>query len=145
MKNDVLFLIYLIPYEVTVAATVYILTLNCNIQAFIQATLSTAVFPQRFSFLTVYLVQWLRGWPHGGDRREVFSNLSLQIAVKCIFLGFFFFFNFRVLLRVVKKSLPERQLQPSLMHVTKELEKWVNRMENLSRVIQKQKRNKRRK
>ena len=29
------------------------------------------------------------GQPHSGDRREVFSNLSLQIAVKCIFLGFF--------------------------------------------------------
>ena len=29
-------------------------------QAFIQAFLSTAVFPQRFSFFTVCLVQWLR-------------------------------------------------------------------------------------
>ena len=32
------------------------------------------------------------GWPHGGDRREVFSNVSLWIAVKCIFLGFLFSF-----------------------------------------------------
>ena len=29
-------------------------------QAFIQALLSTAIFPQRFSFFTVFLVQWLR-------------------------------------------------------------------------------------
>ena len=29
------------------------------LQAFIQALLSTAVFPQRFSFFTVCLVQWL--------------------------------------------------------------------------------------
>ena len=30
-------------------------------QAFIQAFLSTAIFPQRFSFFTVCLVQWLNG------------------------------------------------------------------------------------
>ena len=55
------FLTYLISYEVTVAATVYILALYCNTQSFIQAPLSVVVFPQRFSFFTVYLVQWLRG------------------------------------------------------------------------------------
>ena len=30
-------------------------------QAFIQALFSTVVFRQRFSFFTVYLVQWLHG------------------------------------------------------------------------------------
>ena len=30
-------------------------------QAFIQALLSTAIFPQRFIFFTVYLVQWSYG------------------------------------------------------------------------------------
>ena len=50
-----------ISYKVTVAATVYILALYYNTQAFIQAPLSTAVFPQGFSFFTVYLVHWLRG------------------------------------------------------------------------------------
>ena len=84
-------------------------------------------------------------WAHGGDPMEVFSNLSLQIAVKCYFLGYFFILNFRLLLRLVNKSLQERHLQPSSMHVTKELEKQVNRMENLSRDIQKQKRKKRHK
>ena len=52
------FLTYLILYEVTVTATVYILALYCNTQAFMQAYLSTAVFPQSFSFFTIYLVQW---------------------------------------------------------------------------------------
>ena len=56
-----LVLTYPISYEVTVAATVYILALYCNIQAVMQAPLCTAVFPQRLSFFTVYLVQWLRG------------------------------------------------------------------------------------
>ena len=55
------FLTYLILYEVTVTATVYILALYCNTQAFMQAPLPTAVFPQKLSFFTVYLVQWLRG------------------------------------------------------------------------------------
>ena len=40
-----------ISYEVTVAATVYILALYCNTQAFMQAPLSTAVFPKRFESL----------------------------------------------------------------------------------------------
>ena len=40
---------------------VYIQTLYCNTQAFIQAPLSTSVFLQRLSFFTVYLDQWLRG------------------------------------------------------------------------------------
>ena len=61
LKNDVPFLTYLILYEVTVAATVYILALYCNTQALIKAPLSTAVFPQSLSFFTVYVVQWLRG------------------------------------------------------------------------------------
>ena len=38
-----------------------------------------------------------------------------------VLLGFFgFFWNFRVLLRIVKERLLERHLQPSFMHVTKE-------------------------
>ena len=45
-----------ISYEVTVAATVYILALYCNTQAFMQAPLFTDMFPQRFSFFSVYLV-----------------------------------------------------------------------------------------
>ena len=32
-----------------------------KVWAFIQAVLSAAVLPQRFSFFTVWLVQWLRG------------------------------------------------------------------------------------
>ena len=32
-----------------------------KVWAFIQALLSAAVLPQRFSFFTVWLVQWLRG------------------------------------------------------------------------------------
>ena len=58
LKNDVLFLTYLISYEVTVPATVYILALYCHAQAFMQAPLSTDVFPEMFSFFTVDLVQW---------------------------------------------------------------------------------------
>ena len=53
-------LTYLILYEVTVAATVYILALYCNAQALMQASLSAAVFSQSLSFFTVYVVQWLR-------------------------------------------------------------------------------------
>ena len=74
--------------------------------------------PKRFISLLFTQSSDSVGWPHGGDRREVFANLSLQIAVKCIFLGPFF--NFRVLLTVVKKSLLERHLQPSFIQtVTK--------------------------
>ena len=37
------------------------LAVHMKKQAFIQALLSTAAFPQRFGFFTVCLVQWLRG------------------------------------------------------------------------------------
>ena len=43
-----------------------------RVQAFIQALLSTAIFPQRFSFFTVCLFQWLQGWPHGRHQKENF-------------------------------------------------------------------------
>ena len=56
LKNDVPFLTYLILYEVTVAATVYILALYCNTEALMQAPLSAAVFSQSLSFFTVYVV-----------------------------------------------------------------------------------------
>ena len=116
------FLTYLTSYEVIVAATVYILALYCNTQSFIQAPLSVVVFAQRFSFFTVYLVQWLRGlapwWIPKGSLFEFTSVDCCKTHFSWMF--FFFFLNFRVLLRVAKKSLLERQLQPSFMHVTKE-------------------------
>ena len=118
MKNDVPFFTYLISYEVKVSATVYILTLYCNTQAFIEAPLSTAVFPQRFSFFTVCLVQWLRWlalwWRPKGS---LFKFKSVDCYKMHFFMGFFIFLYFRVLLRVVNKSLLERHLQPSFMHV----------------------------
>ena len=40
--------------------TNFLLYVRCS-QAFIQALLSTAVFPQRFSFFSVCLAQWFRG------------------------------------------------------------------------------------
>ena len=121
MKNDVLFFTYLIPYEVKVAATVYILTLYCSTQAFIQAPLSTAVFPQRFSFFTVCLGQWLRGLaPWWKPKGTLFKFKSVDCYKMHFFMDFFFFLYFRLLLRVVNKSLLERHLQPSFMHVAKE-------------------------
>ena len=120
MKHDVAFLTYLISYEVTVAGTVYILVLYYNNQALIQAPLSTAVFPQRFSFFTVYLVQWLRGLAPWWRPKESLSKFNSVDYCKKHFSWTFLFLNFRILLRVVKKSLLERHLQPSFMHVTKE-------------------------
>ena len=90
-------------------------------QAFIQALLSTAVFPQRLSFFPTYLVQWLRGvtpwWTTKGD----FWNLGLQITVKCIFLGFFFL-KFRVLLGVLKKSCA-RKIHTTFLYACLEVSK----------------------
>ena len=93
----------------------------CSTQAFIQAPLSTAVFPQRFSFFTVCLVQWLRGLaPWWRPKGSLFKFKSVDCCKMHVFMDFFFFLYFRVLLRVVNKSLLERHLQPSFMHVTKE-------------------------
>ena len=112
MKNDAPFLTYLILYEVTVAATVHVLAPYCNTQAFMQAPLSTAVFPQRFSFFTVYLVQWLRGLPPWWrPKRSLFEFKSVD---RCkMHFSWIFFFNLRVSLRAVKKSLLERHLRKS--------------------------------
>ena len=101
MKNDAPFLTYLILYEVTVAATVNVLAPYCNTQAFMQAPLSTAVFPQRFSFFTVY-------WR---PKRSLFEFKSVD---RCkMHFSWIFFFNLRVSLRAVKKSLLERHLRKS--------------------------------
>ena len=84
-----------------------------------QAPLCTAIFPYRFSFFTVYLVQWLRGLaPWWRPKESLFEFKSVDCCK--MHFSWIFFLNFRVLLRVVKKSLLERHLQPSFMHVTKE-------------------------
>ena len=54
------------------------------LQGFIQALLSTAVFPQRFSFFTVCLVNYLREVLLWLIQRENFWSLGLQIAGNCI-------------------------------------------------------------
>ena len=48
------------------------------------STLSTAVFPQRFSFFTICLVHYLHEVPHGGYQSKTSWNLGLQFAGKCI-------------------------------------------------------------
>ena len=55
----------------------------CVYQAFIQALLSTAVFPQGFSFFTVCLVHYLHEVPPWWAQKT-FWNLGLQFAGKCI-------------------------------------------------------------
>ena len=57
-------------------------------QAFIQALLSTAIFPQRFIFFTVYLVQW----SYGVDPEWTLKRRS---AVLC---KIYFSWNFIVIL-----------------------------------------------
>ena len=88
---------------------------NIYMQAFLQALLFTAVFLQRFSFFTVYLVQWLSAvassWTPKG------KCLEFRSADYC---KMHFSWNFRVLLGVLKKSWPDRYIQLSLMGVTKE-------------------------
>ena len=107
----------LISYEVTVAA--YILKLYCNTQAFIQAPLSTAVF--RFQFL-FWLLSSVALWVGLIVETEWKSVDCCKIHFSWILFIYLFsyFLNFRVLLRVVKKSLLERHLQTSFMHVTKD-------------------------
>ena len=87
---------------------------NIYMQAFLQAFLFTAVFLQRFSFFTVYLVQWLSGvaswWTPKG------KCLESRSADYC---KMHFSWNFRVLFGVLKKSWPDRYIQLSLMGVTK--------------------------
>ena len=66
-------------------------------QAFIQALFSTALFPQRFSFFTVCLVQWHHG-PWGGPMVDTKENvLKFRSADRCkMHFSWIFFFNFRV-------------------------------------------------
>ena len=125
---------------------------NYRKQAFIQALLSTAVFPQRFSFFTFCLVHNLRE-----HQRKNFWNLGLRIAGKyisdilsncrriactplinmvffreyqlrippyyhvCLFFfvcrGSDFYWNFRVLWGVSKKTWVERYIQLFFMRV----------------------------
>ena len=61
--------------------------------AFIQAFLSTAIFPQVSVSLLFAQFSVSVGWPYGRHQREKFLNLNLQIAVKCIFHGFFLEFQ----------------------------------------------------
>ena len=67
-------------------------------KAFIPAPLPTAIFPQRFSFFTVYLVQWLRGLtPWWKPKGSLFTLKHLGLSVDCCkmhFLRFFFLFEF---------------------------------------------------
>ena len=95
-------------------------------QAFIQALLSTAVFPQRFGFFTVCLLQWLWVAPMVDTEKKVFWILGLQIAWKCIFLGLSW--NFRVLWGILKKSWLSRNMQLSFMFVCKYLNQRVRRI-----------------
>ena len=80
LKNDAPFLTYLISYEVTVAATAYILALYYNIQAFIQASLPTAVFSQRFSFFTVYIYEHSKSGLKSDSRPDMAPELTTEKA-----------------------------------------------------------------
>ena len=55
-------------------------------------SLSTVVSPQRFSFFTVYLVQWLRGLAPWWRPRESFFKFKPVDCCKMHFSGIFFFF-----------------------------------------------------
>ena len=90
---------------------------------FYPSTLSTAVFLQRFSFLTVCSVQWPRGVPHVTHRRKKFLNLGLQIAGNVFFLDFSW-----VSWAVLKKSWLERYMQLSFMYVWKYLNQRVRKI-----------------
>ena len=105
---------------------------------FYPSTFSATVFFQKFSFLTVYLVQGLRWVASITHRRKIFWNLGLQIAGKCIFLGFPW--NFRVLWAVLKKNWLERYIQLSSMRIRKLLNQRVREIgEQNGKFFQKQK------
>ena len=71
----------------------------CDTQALMQAPLYTAIFPQRFSVFTVYLVQWFCGLaPWWKPKRSLFEFKSVDRRKRL----------FRILLRIVKKSWLER-------------------------------------
>ena len=110
LKNDVLFLTYLISCEVTVPATVYILALYCNTRAFIQAPLSTAIFPQTFSFFTDYLVQWFRGlaiwWTSKGS---LFKFKSVDCC-KMHFSWIYFLFEFQSSIKSCEEKFTRKTL-----------------------------------
>ena len=77
------------------------------LQAFIQTLLSTAVFPQRFGFYTVYLVQWLRGvTSRQSPKGKILEIYVIQIAGKCIFLGFFL--GFQSFMGIFEETLPTK-------------------------------------
>ena len=100
------------------------LVLYC--QAFIQALLCTTVYPQRFSFFTVCLVQGLRG--RGGHGKQWKENLKFRL---CRSLENAFFSDFPWNLRVygvLKKIWLERCLQLSFMRVCKYLNQRVWRI-----------------
>ena len=85
------------------------------------------------------------GWPHGRCRRKRVLNLGLQIAGKCIFLGFFL--DFQDFMGIFLRKIDQKDTYnfPLCMFVsiqTKEQEEQENSMENLSRLFQKQKRKK---
>ena len=58
---------------------------------FYSSTFVYSRFPQRFSFFTICLVQWLCGVaPWWTLKGKLLWNLGLENAVKCTFLGFFY-------------------------------------------------------
>ena len=85
-------------------------------QAFIQALLSTAVLPKRFSFFTVFFVHWLC-WvaPWYTSKEKVLKFRSADYLENAFFLDFPGVLEF--LWGVLKKSGLERCIQLSFMHV----------------------------
>ena len=75
-----------------ILAITFLLLSSC-VQAFIQALLSTAVFLQRFSFLTACLAQWLCGVAPWQTLKGKCFKFRSSDQWKMHFLGFFLEFQ----------------------------------------------------
>ena len=88
------------------------LNTNISISGFYPSTFVYIRFSPKIQFLYCFLSSV--AWPHGRHWKKIFE---IQVCKSLENFLFFFYFcwNFRVLWRVLKKSLPERYIQFSLM------------------------------
>ena len=85
------------------------------LQAFIQTLLSTAVFPQRFGFYTVCLVQWLRGVTSRQSPKGKFLKFRLYRSLEnAFFLDFSW--DFRVSWGFLTKRCLQRYIHTALLY-----------------------------
>ena len=101
-------------------------------QAFIQALFSTALFPQRFSFFTVCLVQWHHG-PWGGPMVDTNENvLKFRSADRCkMHFSWIFFLILEFHGGVLKKTWLEIYMQLSFMRVCRYYNLGVRRINSV--------------